>query len=83
MKAKRIRKLRNKILSDGYYEKRWDKLSQQCRYWDSFNTFECSSFFRGEERARFNQYLYDKTAPRLNRKSDYYYRKICEQSCDK
>jgi hypothetical protein len=76
MKAKTIKKLRNKISKKGYYEKRWSVFADKCREWDRFNDFKCNSFFVGEHAAKRNQWMYDKYGRRDMAKCDYYRRKV-------
>lgn len=76
MKARTIRRLRKEISKKGYYEKRWRKFAEECKRWDRFNTFECNSFFVGENKAQLNQWIYDKHAEKAMKKCDYYRRKV-------
>lgn len=76
MKAKTIKKLRKKISQKGYYERRWDLYSVKCKKWESFNRWECNSFFVGSQRAERNQYIYDTEGLRDIRKCEYYRRKV-------
>lgn len=76
MNAKKIKRLRKKISQKGYYEKRWNIYAEKCRKWNSFNRWECNSFFVGFEKAERNQYIYDTKGMRDIRKCDYYRRKV-------
>lgn len=76
MKARTIKKLRNKISQKGYYENRWAEFADKCKKWDSFNTFKCNSFFVGYNAAKLNKWIYKKFGKRDMAKCDYYRRKV-------
>ena len=76
MKARKIRKLRNKISKKGYFENRWSEFAEKSRKWDRFNTFKCNSFFVGYDAAKRNQWIYNRYGKRDIRKCDYYRRKV-------
>lgn len=76
MKAKTVKKLREKISKKGYYEKRWEKFANKCKQWTRFNKFKCDSFFVGDDAAKRNQWIYNKYAKRDIGKCDYYRRKV-------
>lgn len=76
MKAKTIRKLRNKISQKGYYEKRWEMYAEKCHQWKRFDRWECNDFFVGCQKAERNQYIYNTQGLRDMRKCDYYSRKV-------
>ena len=75
MGTKKIAKLRKKINSDGYYEKRLHRILGQLKSWHNFLTFNCDPFFVGYEVSRENRKLYDLNYPRLVKKKEWYSRK--------
>ena len=76
MKAKTIKKLREKISKKGYYEKRWEKFANKCTQWTRFYKFKYNSFFVGDDAEKRNQWVYNKYAKRDIGKCDYYRRKV-------
>lgn len=78
MNRNQIKKLRKKISKKGYWDERWDLYSKKCKEWNDFWRWECRSFFVGEERARRNQYKYNKFGERDIKKCYYYERKAKE-----
>jgi len=67
----RIGKLRNKLRDKKYLEKRYDKLTEKTSEMDDFRRFECSTFFRGYERAEYNQRKYNKVMKKLTRQINF------------
>ena len=64
----KIGKLRKKLKDKKFLEKKYDELTEQSQSWNTFLKFDCSSFFRGSERAERNQRLYNKEMPKIRRR---------------
>lgn len=75
MKARKIRKAREKIKEKRYINRRINKLKERLTNWRRFEQFECSSFFRGREVAELNQKIYDKYQTREANKLEWYLKK--------
>jgi len=67
----RIAKLRKRLKEKKFLEKQYNRLTQEASEMDDFRRFECSTFFRGYERAEYNQRKYDKTMKQLTRQIDF------------
>ena len=67
----RIGKLRRKLKEKKFLEKQYDRLTNKAHEMNDFERFECSTFFRGFERAEYNQRKYNKTMKRLTRQIDF------------
>lgn len=72
MKARQIRRLRREIAKDGYYMRRFERLTMEVGMWEKFYSSKCNSFFVGCSLAERNTYIYDANAPRIIRKADWY-----------
>ena len=78
MKARTIKRLRNLISKEGYYDKRIKRISDLLEYWNNFRDFECDSFFVGYEKAEYNLRRYTDNALRLNSKYKWYCKKAVD-----
>mgnify|MGYP003629980845 CR=1 FL=1 len=60
MKARHIQKFRDRLTNEKWLARKYRELLDKTRYWNDFERFECSSFFRGYELAEHNQEVYNK-----------------------
>lgn len=67
----KIGKLRKKLKEKKFLEKKYDELTEKARSWNTFLKFDCSTFFRGYERAERNKRLYDKEIKKIRRQINF------------
>lgn len=67
----KIRKLRDKLKNKKFLESKYDQLTKEAEDMNHFREFECSSFFRGYERAEYNRRKYNKEMTRLTRQINF------------
>lgn len=67
----KISKLRNKLKDKKFLEAKYDELTQKSYEWNTFYKFECSSFFKGCERAERNRRLYENENKKIVRRINF------------
>ena len=79
MKARKIKKIRKKISTPGYWEERWNFWSKKSKELNTFYKFECSTTFSGDERAEYNYYIYKRDRDRVCAQCKWYKEKTLKQ----
>lgn len=62
-----IRIMRRRISNKKWLTKRLNQLLDESHHWHTFEKFECSTFFKGYEKAAHNLKLYQKGSRRTSR----------------
>lgn len=73
-----VARARDEIHFPGYYQRRLWEIAKELEYWNDFEKFECSKFFRGSLKAKLNRRKYNKAVSRLRAKAKWYENKIEE-----
>ena len=67
----KIKKLRKKLKSKKFLEKKYDRLTRESQHWHHFLEFECHDFFVGYDRKRYNLRIYTKNIKRVERQIEF------------
>ena len=66
----RISKIRKLLNDKKWLKEKYKELIDETERWDTFHTFDCKDFFKGEVKAKYNREIYAKgirkTENRLN-----------------
>lgn len=67
----KVSKLRKKLTNKKYVEKLYKKFSDKAEKWHNFEKWECSDFFVGYEKAKYNQRKHDEAMAPIGRHIEF------------